>query len=100
MPSILHIPHQPTLTFYRTALRTIRVSSLPPQLSHLHRKLQYNIRDAISIYRDERDSATLEFLIQDGAKDLAMIRAWKHVDPLWLERIFKKPTAKKEKESQ
>ncbi|KFH63272.1 hypothetical protein MVEG_10682 [Podila verticillata NRRL 6337] len=96
MPSISHIPHQPTLAFYRTALRAIRVSSLPPQLSHLHRKLQYNIRDAISIYRDERDSVTLESLIQDGTKDLAIIQTWKYVDPLWLERIFKKPTAKKE----
>lgn len=96
MPSISHIPHQPTLAFYRTALRAIRVSSLPPQLFHLHRKLRYNIRDAISIHRDERDIDTLDALIQDGIKDLAMIRAWKYVDPLWLQRIFKKPTAKKE----
>ncbi|KAG0097706.1 hypothetical protein BGZ93_002144 [Podila epicladia] len=96
MPSITQIPHLPTLAFYRTALRAVGVSSLPPQLSHLHRKLQYNIRDAISIYRDERDIDTLDTLIRDGTQDLAMIRAWKHVDPLWLQRIFKKPTAKKE----
>ncbi|CAO3563573.1 unnamed protein product [Mortierella alpina] len=101
MPLITKLPHSPTLSFYRSALRTIRLERpkdgsgvLPAQLSHLQRKLQYNIRDGISIYRLERDQDTLSSLIQDGEHDLAMIRAWNSVDPSWLERLFKKPTPK------
>ncbi|KAF9976777.1 hypothetical protein BGZ75_000152 [Mortierella antarctica] len=69
-------------------------AGLPAHLSHLQRKLQYNIRDGISIYRRERDQDTISGLIQDGERDLAMIRAWNSVDPSWLERLFKKPTPK------
>jgi len=93
MPHISAIPHAPTLSFYRTALRALRLTPIP--LVHLRRKLQYNIRDGISIYQHERNYDIIQNLIRDGEQDLAMIQAWKHVDPHWLERIFKKPTAKK-----
>ncbi|KAF9430054.1 hypothetical protein BGZ94_008488 [Podila epigama] len=95
MPSINQLPHPPTLAFYRTALRSTRSPALAPQLAHLQRKLRYNIRDGISIYRDEHDPFIIQSLIEDGEKDLAILRAWKDVDVAWLERIFKKPTAKK-----
>ena len=102
MPLITKLPHSPTLSFYRSALRTIRLGGssngeprgLPEQLSHLQRKLQHNIRDGISIYRLERDQDTISSLIQGGEDDLAMIRVWNSVDPSWLERLFKKPTPK------
>ncbi|KAF9972475.1 hypothetical protein BGZ65_009795 [Modicella reniformis] len=92
MPLISVIPHPPTLIFYRTALRAIRPT---PPLTHLRRKLQYNIRDGILIHQHERNYETVQDLIRGGEQDLAMILTWKHVDPLWLERIFKKPTANK-----
>ncbi|KAF9903765.1 hypothetical protein EC991_003368, partial [Linnemannia zychae] len=68
---------------------------LAPQLGHLQKKLRYNIRDGISIYQHETDTDTIAHLIQRGEQDIAMVQAWKTVDPRWLERIFKKPTPKK-----
>ncbi|KAG0330561.1 hypothetical protein BGZ99_000032 [Dissophora globulifera] len=100
MPRITTVPHPPTLSFYRSALRAIRLAAperatgLAPPLAHLQRKLQYNLRDGIQLYHQERDHATIQDLIRGGEQDLAIIQAWRHVDPLWLDRIFKKPTGK------
>jgi len=102
MVSIQVVPYPPTLHFYRAALRATRLTppnlegGLAPQLGHLQRKLRYNIRDGISIYRHERDIDAITDLIHGGEQDIAMIQAWKTVDPFWLERIFKKPTPKKQ----
>lgn len=101
MALIRKVPYSPTLRFYRTALRVTRLTppnlqgGLALQLGHLQRKLRYNIRDGISIYQHERDTNTIGNLIRGGEHDIAMIQAWKTVDPHWLESIFKKPTPKK-----
>ncbi|KAG0368023.1 hypothetical protein BGZ54_002833 [Gamsiella multidivaricata] len=101
MTRISVIPHPQTLSFYRSALRALRLAppnsriGLAAPLAHLRRKLQYNIRDGISIYRHERECSKVDDLIRGAEQDIAMIQAWRHIDPSWLERIFKKPTAKK-----
>ncbi|KAG0253254.1 hypothetical protein DFQ27_007516 [Actinomortierella ambigua] len=113
MTLINSVPHLPTLHFYRRALRVLRVDQqqhvapstaaeiqwrggqLLPQLSHLQRKLRANVRDGIRLYQDERQVDTVALLIHEGEQDLDMIRAWKHVDPIWVERIFKPPTVSK-----
>lgn len=105
MASIQVLPYPPTLRFFRAALRATRLTppnlqgGLAPQLGHLQRKLRYNIRDGILIYQHERDTDTIDSLIRGGEQDIAMIQAWKTVDPYWLESIFKKPTPKKQQQA-
>ncbi|KAF9087908.1 hypothetical protein BGX29_000552 [Mortierella sp. GBA35] len=102
MTSIHVVPYPPTLRFYRAALRATRLTppnlqgGLAPQLGHLQRKLRYNIRDGISIYQHEKNIDTIANLIHGGEQDIAMIQAWRAVDPFWLDSIFKKPTPKKQ----
>ncbi|KAG0232911.1 hypothetical protein BGW42_007820 [Actinomortierella wolfii] len=119
MPLISSVPHGPTLHFYRRALRILRVNpqlvthssasdkldsnsssknnrgQLLPQMGHLQRKLRANVRDGIRIYQDVRDATEIDQLIRDGEQDLEIIKAWQHVDRIWVERIFKPPTAAK-----
>ncbi|KAG0244669.1 hypothetical protein BGW41_006908 [Actinomortierella wolfii] len=68
---------------------------LLPQMGHLQRKLRANVRDGIRIYQDVRDATEIDQLIRDGEQDLEIIKAWQHVDRIWVERIFKPPTAAK-----
>lgn len=73
-----------TIHFYRHSLRVIR--RFPAQ--HLRKKLAFNVRDLIEIYKDERDSVKVDQLIAQGQRDIKVLATFETVDKAWLDRIF------------